>query len=61
MSDNHAWQLFPNFSATIRAGEATIILTLVFDVDDERIHCSRFSVTTTNTGMLPTGSIISKR
>ena len=28
MSDNHAWQLFPNFFATIRAGEATIILTL---------------------------------
>jgi phenylpropionate dioxygenase-like ring-hydroxylating dioxygenase large terminal subunit len=28
MSDNHAWQLFPNFFATVRAGEATIILTL---------------------------------
>lgn len=27
MSDNHAWLLFPNFFATIRAGEATIILT----------------------------------
>jgi nitrite reductase/ring-hydroxylating ferredoxin subunit len=26
MSDNHAWLLFPNFFATIRAGEATIIL-----------------------------------
>ena len=28
MSDNHAWQLFPNFFATIRAGEATVIITL---------------------------------
>jgi len=27
MSDNHAWLLFPNFFATIRAGEATVILT----------------------------------
>jgi nitrite reductase/ring-hydroxylating ferredoxin subunit len=27
MSDNHAWLLFPNFFATIRAGEATIIIT----------------------------------
>jgi len=26
LSDNHAWLLFPNFFATIRAGEATVIL-----------------------------------
>ena len=28
MSDNHAWLVFPNFFATIRAGEATVILTV---------------------------------
>lgn len=28
MSDNHAWQIYPNFFATVRAGEATVILTL---------------------------------
>ncbi|HET9733006.1 MAG TPA: aromatic ring-hydroxylating dioxygenase subunit alpha [Acidimicrobiales bacterium] len=28
MSDNHAWQLFPNFFATIRAGEATVIVAV---------------------------------
>jgi phenylpropionate dioxygenase-like ring-hydroxylating dioxygenase large terminal subunit len=27
MSDNHAWLIFPNFFATIRAGEATVIWT----------------------------------
>jgi hypothetical protein len=28
MSDSHAWVIFPNFFATIRAGEATIIWAL---------------------------------
>ena len=28
MSDNHAWLLFPNFFVTIRAGDATVILTV---------------------------------
>ncbi len=28
MSDNHAWLVFPNFFATIRAGEATVIMTV---------------------------------
>jgi Ring hydroxylating alpha subunit (catalytic domain) len=28
MSDNHGWVLFPNFFMTIRAGEATIIMSL---------------------------------
>lgn len=28
MSDNHGWVLFPNFFMTIRAGEATIVMSL---------------------------------
>ena len=28
MSDNHGWALFPNFFMTIRAGEATIVMSL---------------------------------
>ena len=27
MSDNHGWVLFPNFFMTIRAGEATVIMS----------------------------------
>ena len=38
MSDNHAWLLFPNFFATIRAGEATIILALP-DPDGDPNRC----------------------
>jgi phenylpropionate dioxygenase-like ring-hydroxylating dioxygenase large terminal subunit len=38
MSDNHAWLLFPNFFATIRAGEATVILTYP-DPDGDPNRC----------------------
>jgi phenylpropionate dioxygenase-like ring-hydroxylating dioxygenase large terminal subunit len=34
MSDNHAWLIFPNFFATIRAGEATIIWALPYPDGD---------------------------
>jgi Ring hydroxylating alpha subunit (catalytic domain) len=38
MSDNHAWLLFPNFFATIRAGEATVIVALP-DPDGDPNRC----------------------
>jgi phenylpropionate dioxygenase-like ring-hydroxylating dioxygenase large terminal subunit len=38
MSDNHAWLVFPNFFATIRAGEATVILALP-DPDGDPNRC----------------------
>jgi hypothetical protein len=38
MSDNHAWLLFPNFFATIRAGEATVIVAMP-DPDGDPNRC----------------------
>lgn len=39
MSDNHGWVLFPNFFMTIRAGEATIIMSLPHeDGDPHKSH-----------------------
>lgn len=38
MSDNHGWVLFPNFFMTIRAGEATIVMSMP-DPDGDPNRC----------------------